>query len=159
MSSETSHFQTLKGLAFLLITIFGCWENLHGISRENVGKGVFVLTQKQPRIKTHTLQYNGTWRPPLPPVLTDRWCISPLCLRPPPHLLLAYHAAFSVNENTIIDTQQQKQSSNKDNSYSHYKDVLNREGWDHFMRVTVKHDKCIQGSQAVNITGTDPTCE
>lgn len=23
------------------------------------------------------------------------------------------------------------------------------------MRVTVKHDKCIQGSQAVNITGTD----
>jgi hypothetical protein len=46
-------------------------------------------------------------------------------------------------ENTIIDTQHQKQSSNKDHSYSHSKDVLNREGWDHSMRVTVKHHKCI----------------
>lgn len=39
-----------------------------------------------------------TWHPPPPPVLTGRWCISPLCLHLPPRLRLAYRAAFSVCE-------------------------------------------------------------
>lgn len=43
-----------------------------------------------------------TWHPPPPPVLTGRWCISPLCLHLPPRLRLAYRAAFSVCEKRLF---------------------------------------------------------
>lgn len=125
MSTETSHFQALKWLAFLLITIFGCWENLHGISRENVGKEWSFSHKNSPALK-HT-RYSITV-PDVFPFLqywqTDGAFLLCVFVRPLIFFLLTMQLSLLMEtlENTIIDTQHH--SFHKDNFYSHYKDVL-----------------------------------